>query len=130
MTDDQTKFRPNKPPRCNWRDIPAKSIAWRDNEISSIAGGKVHRMCSEGSVWQDSVFSQHAWQDKTLGEIAAMGPRHWRRCTDIGDMAVDVIKWMIDEAAEGRPRMLAMSGEPASDAYVPKCERTHNGEPT
>ena len=83
-----------------WRDIPAKSIAWRDNEISSIAGGKVHRMCSAGSIWQDNPFSSHAWQDKTLGEIADMGPRHWRRCSDIGDMAVAVIKWMIDEAAE------------------------------
>ena len=102
-----------KRPRCNWRD----------NEISSIAGGKVHRMCSAGSIWQDSQFSHHAWQEKTLGEIADMGPRHWRRCSDIGDMAVAVIKWMIDEAAEGRPRMLASSGEPASDAYVPKCER-------
>lgn len=109
--------------KCNWREIPAKSIAWRDNPISRIAGGKVHRLCSERHIWQNNQFSDHAWKEKTLGEIAAMGPRHWLRCTDIGDMAVKVIKWMIDEAAEGRPRMLATSGEPASDAYIPACER-------
>lgn len=106
-----------------WRDIPACDIDWGQNPISKRAGYKVRMMCVDIYLNKFSdKFSCGAWHNVTLGEIADYGPRHWRRCTNIGDLAVEVIKWVIDETALGRCPLIATAG-PAVDAYVPKSER-------
>jgi len=107
----------------NWRDIPAADIDWGCNPISKQAGYKVRMMCADMYLSKFSTkFSCSAWRDATLGEIADYGERHWLRCTNIGPLAVQVIKWVIDEAACVRCPMMATAGR-APDAYVPESER-------
>jgi len=107
----------------NWRDIPASDIDWGSNPISKRAGYKVRMMCADMYLSQFSnKFSCSAWHEATLGEIADYGERHWLRCTNIGALGVEVIKWVIDEAAEGRCPLFAEAGK-APDAYVPKSAR-------
>ena len=113
-------------PKVNWRDIKAVEIDWVDNPISQRAGYKVRMMCSQIYIERRTSWTRYecgGWSDMTLGQIADMGERAWRRCSNIGDLGVCVIKWGIDEAAEGRCPMLPGNGAPAADAYVPKAER-------
>jgi len=116
----------------DWRSIRAQDVDWTPNPISRRAGYHVRMMCSPvylgptGKAW--SATSRGAWSDLTLGQIADLGERHWRRCSNIGDLGVSVIKWGIDAAAEGRCPMLPASGAPAADAYVPRIERRNGDE--
>lgn len=109
----------------DWRAIPAKDIAWRDNPISRRAGRHIEHMCSP--YWAENgdkhERSWGGWSALTLGAIANLGERYWLRCNSIGQQAVSVIRWVIDEAAEGRCPMTPSSGLPATDAYVPQSER-------
>lgn len=111
-----------------WRDIRGDEIAWHENPVSQRAGYKVRMMCN-GTFLKHNLGSQYrnrdcgGWSDLTLGQIADLGEKEWLRCANIGQTAVQVIKWIIDEAAEGRCPMMAGSGHPAPDAYVPRSER-------
>ena len=117
----------------SWREIPVSKIEWSVNPISSRAGGWVDWMCSDR--WKTSQWKHERdrtpqpgqrgyWCDMTLGQLADAGQRWWRRNgANIGPMAMDVIRWVIDEAAEGRCPLKPESGSPAPDAYVPKAER-------
>lgn len=118
----------------DWRSIMATDVDWTANPISLRAGYKVRMMCSpiyhgpNGKAW--SATSCGAWSDLTLGQVADLGERHWRRCSNIGNLGVKVIKWGIDAAAEGRCPMLLASGAPAADAYVPQAERESHADPS
>jgi len=110
----------------DWRSIRAQDVDWTANPISRLAGYKVRMMCNPIYIERRTSWTQYecgAWSDLTLGQIADLGERHWRRCSNIGDLGVSVIKWGIDAAAEGRCPMLPASGAPAADAYVPQAER-------
>jgi len=107
----------------DWRNIRADSIDWVVNPISSRAG-RYCRMMSNAiyiNSYSDA-WSCGGWSDLTLGDIADLGVRHWGRCRNIGPLGVQVIKWIIDEAAEGRCPMLATKGR-AADAYEPRAAR-------
>lgn len=103
---------------ASWRDIPASDVQWGDNPISRRAGMAVSRLCRKwGRSEPVSEFSTGAWSGLTLGQIADLGERHWLRMSDVGATAVEVIKWVIDEAAEGRcPTRIY-------EPYVPRIER-------
>jgi len=110
---------------ADWRNIPAADVDWAENPISRRGGYKVNMMCSS-IYWRDGYSTQRScggWKDLTLGEIADLGESHWLKCQNIGPLGVQVIKWVIDAAAEGRCPMRPASGSPAPDAYVPKAER-------
>lgn len=110
----------------DWRDIPASDIEWADNPISQRQGYAINFLCRaprEEASSYSARFGKGAWADKALGEIANMGNRHWLRMNGIGPKGAEVIAWIIDEAAEGRCPMKPASGQPATDAYVPKVER-------
>ena len=106
----------------DWRDIPAKDIDWSANPISELAGYKVITMCSDkfdpgnGPL---ASFSAGAWSKLTLGQIADLGVMHWLRCSGIGPTAVEVIKWVIDQAAAGQCPMRGGAGK-AAGAYEPR----------
>lgn len=117
----------------SWRNIPAAMIDWEKNPISSRAGNWVRWSCSDE--WKTSRWNferdktpvpggRGYWCEMTLGQIADNGERWWiRNGTHIGPKGCQVIRWIIDEAAEGRCPMIGGKGAPAVDAYVPKCER-------
>jgi len=106
----------------DWRAIPAKHIEWGDNAISVIAGYKVAFLCHEPSESLRATASPRgygAWSGLTLGDVADLGERRWLRMSGVGPKGVKLIKWIIDEAAQGRCPMKAGSGHPATDAYAP-----------
>jgi hypothetical protein len=105
---------------ARWRSIRADSIDWLENPISRRAGGYCRMMSNSIYINQHSdARSCGGWSNLTLGEIADLGIKHWMRCRNIGPLGVDVIKWIIDEAAAGRCPILATHGR-AADAYDPR----------
>lgn len=112
-----------------WRDIPADAVDWEANPISKRAGGYVRMMCEKMYYREgQSKWSCGEWHRLTLGQIADLGVRHWSRCTNIGPLGIDVIKWVLDEAASGRCPFLAVDGRAAVDAYVPTVRTKEAGE--
>lgn len=113
----------------SWRDIKASHVGWEKNPISARAGINIDYMCSERRAEADrkagrvTRYVPGAWADMTLGELANAGEEYWSRCYRIGDKAVDVIKWIMDEAAEGRCPMHRRSGHQTLGAYIPRAER-------
>lgn len=105
----------------NWRAIMARDIAWHINPISRRAGLAVNFASAKWDHEPRSIYSPGAWNELTLGDIANFGPTHWQRMRGLGPKSIDVIKWVIDEAAEGRCPMNAKSGAASFDAYIPKC---------
>lgn len=103
----------------DWRSVRADSIDWEVNPISKRAGGYIEMMCNK-TYYHPNKYHRSCgdWHDLTLGCIADLGVRHWLRCQNIGPLGVDVIKWVIDEAAQGRVAYRATKGR-AADAYEP-----------
>ena len=97
----------------NWRDIPARTVDW-----SIVQRGNFRSV-----LWNlsrplpDQYQNGGAWRDLTLGQIADMGERRWRREPGVGDVTVLAIKELIDRAAAGEDvTECAVSGEP----YTPQ----------
>jgi hypothetical protein len=105
-----------------WRTIPAPAIEWPDNPISKNAGYKIEWLCFAplSTSEYDARYGRGAWHTVTLGDIADFGERRWDRMQGVGPKGVEVIKWIIDEAAQGRCPMKPGSGYPATDAYSPR----------
>lgn len=105
----------------SWREIPCREVDWEICGVSRRAALKVRFACRVGKEDGGLAFNSGPWAHMTLGEIADMGVRAWRRSAEnIGDLAQQVIMRTIDMAAEGKrvtyPKV-------APDAYVPRCER-------
>ena len=95
----------------DWRSIPARVIDWRGQH--QLYGRCVYALSL-------AVREKEPWHSLTLGQIADMGERQWRRVNGVGDKGVEAIKDVIDRAAEGKN--ITTDGK-APDAYIPKCER-------
>ena len=62
------------------------------------------------------------WHEKTLGDIADMGERQWRRAiANCGSVTIEAIKLTIDYAAAGNCVTAKI------DAYKPRPWRDDNG---
>lgn len=104
----------------NWRDIRCADVdwgvAWAGSAAESKARYTLRRMCRA----EEKHRPAGKWNHLTLGDLANMGERRWQSFGGIGVKAVDIIKAIIDSAAEGKP---VTEGAPQPDAYVPRCER-------
>lgn len=105
----------------DWRSIPCRVVDWYACGVSRRAARGIHRDCIG---FTDATLGP--WHGLSLGELADMGERQWRRFISIGDQSVEVIKATIDMAAEGKS---ITKPDKAPDAYVPKCERTPDDTP-
>jgi hypothetical protein len=97
----------------DWRSIKAETVDWTKNPISAQAGNYLKAACRD---------VRHDFCTASLGEIADMGVRVWLRQPYIGPMAVKVLMWAIDEAAEGKCPVVG-SSFPVNAPYVPRAER-------
>lgn len=95
-----------------WRGIPARDVEWRiGTDRGRPTARNLYRLCSDRHSGE--------WADLTLGQLADMGEINWLRTPTIGPHTVEVIKSVIDMAAEGK----CVLRNPDPQPYVPTCER-------
>ena len=95
----------------SWREIPAREVDWSLHYTGAHSSPRnaIWRLCRPD--WE--------WGDMTLGDIADLGERGWRRMPSIGDRGVELLMSTIDAAAEGQD----VREKKVAGGYVPKCER-------
>jgi hypothetical protein len=82
---------------ADWRSIPCKDVQW-----DAVPGNprrvcyNLYRQCREPA------HGMGKWHDKSLGDIADMGERQWRReVENCGEVTMEAIRRTIDYAAAG-----------------------------
>ena len=110
-----------------WREIPLCEIDWRRVIGRGHVAGKLTWLCYEPGSVRNTMDNRSEWSGMTLGELANMGERWWKRFPGIGEVAADCIKDVIDRAAEGEDLRFPSAETPAPDAYVPRGERPTEG---
>ena len=98
-----------------WRSTPAKDVQWEATPgVSRRVCWNIYRQCQPPSA-AIAVAGEVRWNEKTLGDIADMGERMWRRqIANCGDVTIEAIKLTIDYAAAGHGVTARI------DAYKPR----------
>lgn len=87
-----------------WRSIPAKDVQWDATpSVPHRVTWNLYRQCRPHSGARPLPENTPArWHDKTLGDIADMGERAWRKAVDnCGPKTIEAIRLTIDYAAAG-----------------------------
>jgi len=111
----------------SWRDIKFSDVCfdrYNDRRFGKALQAVRSMARKSGEVHPESSDLQRRralrWSQATLGEIAALGEKEWKRFNNVGERSVSVIKAILDDAAAGAD---VTRYDPAT-GYLPVAERT------
>jgi len=86
--------------KTDWRSIRCADVQWDATPgVPRRCRWFLFRRCRPPKDGSDA--DEYSWHDKTLGDVADMGERAWRRQGGWGETATEAVKLTIDYAAAG-----------------------------